>query len=243
MGFYEQISKYYDYIFPVGEQQLKFIKESLEMQSKRILDVACGSGGYAVELAKAGHIVTAVDLDHEMVRMTAEKADLNGLDVEVFRCDMKELELILHPGFKCIFCIGNSIVHLGSLGEITKVLLQMYNLLDSNGTLILQIINFDRVLKFGITDLPTLKNDEIDLEFIRKYEYIKEKGIINFNTILKIGKGNERYENSIELFPVLSGDIIKGLRDIGFKEIDFYGDFNYSEYNENSFMLVAKAKK
>lgn len=243
MGFYEQISEYYDYIFPVGKEQLNFLKESFGLPTKKLLDVACGSGGYSLELSREGYVVTAVDIDDEMVRMAKEKASVKGIGIEVFKSDMKELGKAFQPDFDGIFCIGNSIVHLGSVGEIKKVIRDMYKLLSDNGVLILQIINFDRIMRYGINELPTIKNNVIGLEFIRKYEYTNEKGKIDFNTILITGKGKERFENSIELFPVLSSDMTEGLKDAGFKEIELYGDFNNSEYNENSFMLVARAKK
>ncbi|MDF2524777.1 MAG: methyltransferase type 11 [Clostridiales bacterium] len=245
MGFYEQISKYYDYIFPTGEAQLKFIKETVGEPGKKVLDVACGSGGYSLELAKAGFRMTASDLDDAMVSKARDKAHKAGLNINILQSDMQELEGKLKEKFDCIFCIGNSIVHLGSTGEIQKALSQMYNLLEDSGSLVLQIINYDRVIKFGINELPLLKDDSIGLEFIRKYEKDKETELINFNTILTINNSedNVKYENSIKLFPLMSSDLQRILQDAGFNQIQMFGDFNGSPYNENSFMLVVKAKK
>lgn len=247
MGFYEQISKFYDYIFPVGEEQLRFLKTSLGHTSKSVLDIACGSGGYSVELVKAGHKVTAIDLDEEMVLQAKQKAIKEKVEINVFKCDMKELNLKLTGvnGFDFIFCIGNSIVHLGSLEEIQEALEQMYSLLKTGGTLVLQIINFDRILKYNVSELPTLVNNEVGLEFIRKYEYNTQKRLINFKTLLKINNKNtnERFENSVELFPVLSNELGNMLNRAAFKNVHFYGDFNNSSYDENAFLLVVKAEK
>jgi glycine/sarcosine N-methyltransferase len=247
MGFYEEISRYYDYIFPLGELQLKFLKDSIGNPPKRVLDIACGSGSYSVELAKSGHKVTAVDLDIEMVKLARQKADKYNVEVAALKCDMKELETKLTDicGFDFAFCIGNSIVHLGSLDEIQEALAQMHSLLNPNGTLILQIINFDRIINFGISELPTLQNNEMGLEFIRKYKYNSENGHIDFNTVLTVKNENtnERFENSIELFPVLSIDLMTILEKSGFKNIHFYGDFNCSVYDNKSFLLVVEAMK
>jgi glycine/sarcosine N-methyltransferase len=247
MGFYEQISKFYDYIFPVGETQLKFLKDSIGNTSKRVLDIACGSGGYSIELAKSGHKVTAVDLDEEMVALTKQKANLESLEVNSFKCDMKELKTKFadSQGFDFIFCIGNSIVHLGSLEEIQEALKQMYSIMGDGGTLVLQIINFDRILQHNISELPTLINTEIGLEFVRKYEHNAEKGMINFNTVLKVNNENEneRFENSVELFPVISSKLMDMLEKADFKNINFYGDFTYSIYDDKAFLLVVKAEK
>lgn len=248
MGFYEQISKYYDYIFPVGQAQVEFIKDSAGLPPKRILDVACGSGGYSIELAKSGYNVTAVDLDKKMIEMAMEKASKENVQINAFQCDMRELDKGCNQEnrpFDLVFCIGNSIVHLGSMRDITKTLTQMYSLLSQSGVLILQIINYDRIISQKVNELPSIKNDEAGLEFIRKYEYNEDNGKIDFNTILTINNNieKERYENSIELLPILSGDMQEALKEAGFRRIEFYGDFSHSSFEADSYMLVIKAAK
>lgn len=245
MGFYEQISKYYDYIFPVGQSQLNFIKKAAGTPPARVLDVACGSGGYTAELSKSGYELTAVDIDAEMVNRAKQKLQSEKLSADVLRCDMKELEEKLSPGFDCIFCIGNSIVHLESCDAILKVLKQMNKLLSDKGALVLQIINYDRIMKYNIDELPPITNEDIGLEFLRKYEFTDDRKYINFNTTLTIRNGREplKYENSVKLLPLMSGTMRELLNKAGFEKVEFFGDFNYSLYDEDSFMLVVKAGK
>ena len=244
MSFYREISKYYDYIFPVGENQLNFIKNCAGKPGGKILDVACGSGGYSVELAKEGYLVTAVDIEEEMVEKVKKKASENGLSINAFKCDMRELEKKIGERFDTIFCIGNALVHLTSLKEITDVLGQMRRLLAEGGFLVLQIVNYDRIIKYNLDGLPTITNDEIGLEFTRKYRYKKESNIIEFNTSLKIKNGDceTEYNNSVELLPLKSGELAAALRNAGFSAFDFYGDFKYSDYTEDSHLLVVKAR-
>ena len=245
MSFYDRISKYYDYIFPVSQAQVKFISESAGAPPKRLLDVACGSGGYSIELAKAGYSVTGVDLERKMAKMAGEKARSEGVSLDILQCDMLEIEKTLQSKFDCIFCIGNSIVHLPGTREISGVLKQMHALLDDSGALVLQTINYDRIINLRLSGLPTIKDDEIGFEFIRRYEYVEEKGVINFVTTLVTHEDGKREEvkGSIELFPVLMEDMKKMLIDAGFGRIQFYGDFGYAPFDGNSYMLVVKATK
>jgi len=246
MGFYEEISRYYDYIFPVGRQQLDFIKAFAGDTGTSILDVACGSGGYSVALAGLGYKLTATDLETEMIIKAKAKAEAAGVQVNAFTCDMKELEKkLVGNRFGCIFCIGNSIVHLGSMGDILDVLKQMHSLLNRGGKLILQTINYDRILKSGISGLPTITNKEAGLEFTRNYKYDEKSGLLSFDTILTVTEEGTRrsYENSIDLFPVLSGDVNEVLTEAGFKKIQLYGDFEFTAYDTGSYMLVATAEK
>lgn len=245
MGFYEQIGNYYDLIFPTDENQLSFIRKTVGAAPKKILDVACGSGGYSTALAKSGYSVAAIDLDDRMVEIAREKATQGNLDMDVSKCDMKEIAWVFKQQFDCIFCIGNSIVHLGSMEDIRDVLAQMRSRLVNGGVVILQIINYDRIIRFGIGGLPAIKNEDAGFEFTRKYVYDETKNLMHFNTVFSVNStaGKKTYENSIELLPVRSADMFEMLGDAGFKNIEAYGDFILSPFDENSYMLVVKGTR
>lgn len=245
MAFYEEISKYYDYIFPVEPSQVNLIKEVAKDSGARILDVACGAGGYTEELTKAGFHVEAVDIDSGMVRETRDRMQKLGFVVKVEQGDMTALTELFETGFDCTFCIGNSIVHLGSLDEIQKALKSMHSLLKIGGRLMIQIINFDRVLKYGVNELPTLINKDVPLEFIRKYRRIEGRDLIAFETTLTIKKegAEEQFLNSIELLPLTMEKLKAALANAGFAKMAFYGDFNKTLWRDDSFLTVALVEK
>jgi len=93
LGFYEEFSKYYDIVFPLGEAQLRFINKRAK-DKKKILDLAAGTGNYSIALAKEGYEVTAVDLDSEMVKNIEEKANKEEVKVTAIAMDMKEIDKI-----------------------------------------------------------------------------------------------------------------------------------------------------
>ncbi|OPZ92699.1 MAG: Glycine/sarcosine N-methyltransferase [Firmicutes bacterium ADurb.Bin419] len=245
MSFYNEISKYYDEIFPAGEEQIKFIEDAAGGTGADILDIACGSGTYSVKLAKKGYKITSVDLEDEMIRKVKEKADDEKVDIETFVCSMTELEEKLEGKYKVLFCIGNSIVHLGNLEEIENALGQMYELTEPGGVLIVQIMNYDRIIRLGLKELPPIINREVGVEFIREYDYKPEKNSIDFNTTLVVKDGNitRTLKNTVELFPIMSADLIKLFEKAGFNRYETYGDFLYSPYKEDSYMFVIKAFK
>ncbi len=59
--------------------------------SSSILDIGAGSGRVALELARAGHRVTALDLDAELLEALRERAA--GLPVQTVRADARAFEL------------------------------------------------------------------------------------------------------------------------------------------------------
>lgn len=239
MAFYEELSKYYDIVFPLGKPQLEFMTKSFK-DKENILDLAAGTGNYSIALSKLGFKVVAVDLDDEMIRKIQAKNDEEKTSVKPYKLDMKNIHEIKSCKFDGIICIGNSLVHLENIGEIRNVLEKMYSLLSDNGVVILQIVNYDRVLKNGVKELPLINRPEHGVRFIRNYELKDEK--ILFKTKLIIDN-QKSYENCVKLYPLKSDELINTLKEVGFKDIKLYGGFDEREYNIESFPLVLKAIK
>lgn len=74
----------------VGE--CDFIEQELGGDtSRRILDVGCGTGRHAIELASRGYRVTGIDLSEAQVQRAREKAAEAGVDVDFQRHDARNL--------------------------------------------------------------------------------------------------------------------------------------------------------
>ncbi|ABR47387.1 Methyltransferase type 12 [Alkaliphilus metalliredigens QYMF] len=246
MTFYEEFSKYYDFIFPTGEAQVNLIIKHIPENKRNVLDVACGTGNYAIALAKKNIEVSAVDLDEKMIQETISKSHENNVHVDANTGDMTALnEVFPHEKFGSIFCIGNSLVHLTKLVDMEEALRQMYHLLEEEGSLILQIINYDRILKYDINGLPTIDNKEAGVKFIRRYEPNQRVGLINFNTELIINDGEAQrvYRNSVPLY-LLQQEQLEGLlRVVGFRDMNFFGSFKEEPYSQEAYATVVVAKK
>lgn len=240
MGFYEDISKYYDYIFPVGENQVKFLAKAAGNPPKEILDVACGTGGYSIELAKQGYRVTAVDLDNKMVEELKAKTLNSELNINAIQGNMLTISKELDSKYDLAFCIGNSLVHLEGEKEIDTYFKEMRSSLVENGSLVIQIINYDRVLTKDVRSLPTIENEKVGLKFSRLYRYDENLNKIYFKTILHVE--DKEIENEIPLYPLLSEDMVRLLKNSGFSKFQLYGDFNGNNFDkDNSYALVVVA--
>ena len=49
---------------------------------KDVLDIACGTGGPTIELAKRGYSIVGADLHEEVIELTREKAKKLGLNIK-----------------------------------------------------------------------------------------------------------------------------------------------------------------
>lgn len=242
MAFYEEISKYYDLIFPVSRDTVEFIKSSIGDPPKAVLDIACGTGGYSIELSKNGYNLTAVDLDKKMIEGLKEKANATESSIKFLQADMLKLkEKFDECEFDAAYCIGNSLVHLSSIHEIKNFFIEVRKLLKKQGVFIFQIINYDRIISKNIKSLPTIVNQSVPLKFDRFYVYDKQINKVIFKTILCAD--NKTIENSIYLTPLMYDEAVSLLKEAGFTEICAYGDFKKSNFdNDNSYSLVIEAK-
>lgn len=222
--FYTEIARYYDSIFPTGEEPVRLMEDLAGKPPKKILDVACGSGGYTKLLRDDGYTMTAIDLDESMVRNLKTKDP--AIDAHVL--NMLNIGQI-GKTYDLIFCIGNSLVHLGGNDEIRSFLKACRSCLQPGGHLLLQIINYDRVLGQEIKGLSTIRNADAGLVFERYYTYLPDRHKVDFKTILTVD-GN-RYENHEILHPIRSAECEELLGQAGFGDIRFYGDFDLAPFD------------
>lgn len=243
MSFYGELSKVYEYVFPLNKNTLKFISEDLK-KGDRILDLACGSGDYSIALSKMGFTVDGIDLEKNMIEKAICKNINEENKVDFVSGDMSKInEIFKGNKYNSIFCVGNSIVHLEDKDKIFRLIKDIYSMLENHGELIIQIVNYDRIVKFGITELPTIQNSEVPLKFIRHYIHRPENNKVDFNTKLILKDDKEIYENSVPLLILKSDELLSMLSDAGFTDIELYGSFLKEEFTINSFVLVVRAKK
>jgi SAM-dependent methyltransferase len=98
----------------------------------RVLDVACGSGRHALELARRGCRVTGLDVSAEAIGFARSAAD--GLDLDLRVGDMRTLPTDLRVDLA--ICMGNAFGYLDHDGTVA-FLADLAGLVVPGGTLVL----------------------------------------------------------------------------------------------------------
>lgn len=244
MNFYKELSSVNDIVFPRVEETVEFLCKDLKANAE-VLDLACGTGTYSFALAECGHKVTALDLDEDMIKIAIEKK--GKLDVEFFVQDMTKIKDVFNNKmYDLIFCIGNSLVHLESKEAIENLIKDMSYMLNDGGIIIVQIINYDRILTNNVTALPIIDRKEQGVKLLRSYRISEEEEeAIYFETELFITKNNEekKYVNSIKLLPILSAELLDMVEKSAFSIIEIKGEFSGKEYTDESYAFIIKGIK
>ena len=148
--FEEMGIEYEDYPFTQNtENEVKWmIKEYLTNTEMKILDVGCGTGRHAINLATKGYNnITAVDLSPSMIRAAKETAKAKNVQVDFRLCDARELPF--ENEFDAAICLCE-----GAFGllendtENYKVLRAVHKSLKKHGIFILTTLNLFRDDKF-----------------------------------------------------------------------------------------------
>jgi SAM-dependent methyltransferase len=240
MDFYESIIKYYDKIFPLKKPQVTFVSESFtEPEKASLLDVGCGTGSLAIELSRSFNSVVAADLDKAMIDKAKKK---NPGSVEFMELDMLSIaERFGQEAFDGLICVGNTLVHLPGPEPIQDFLNQAEEVLKPTGCLLIQVINYDRIIDEQVKGLPTIETDE--LIFRRIYNYGDDPGCIDFETRLTSKATGDELVNHVDLYPLRRAELDALLRQAGFSAIKYYGNFKRERLDQDSQPLIVECRR
>ena len=242
MNFYESLSEYYDDLFPASAEAVDFLAKRCP-PSGTVLDLACGTGGHAIELSERGSRVSGVDLDASMVRKADEKCSRE--DVEFFEGNMLEIRKLFPDAgvFDLVYCIGNSLVHLDSAENILHVLENAFSLLKDKGRLVIQLLNFDGLSKGGSINFPVIRAESRGLSMIRSYTPLPDGAHVRFDSELVPDGGGDTVRSGITLRVLPSEELVHLCEKAGFRMIALYGDFKEGPFSPRSFALVLTGEK
>lgn len=230
MSFYETLCDYYDMLFPMQPATAAFLTHELPPGS-RVLDAACGTGTYASALADQGFIVDAIDLEPAMIeRARGKHGAVRWLVGDMSR---PSTYASIEP-YRLIYCIGNSILHLGSKSQVADMLQECAGHLSDGGSLILQVVNVDKVMKQSDARLPVIARPEAGVRFIRSYAPAAEPGRIRFQSKIVLDHPPQTFESEVGLLRLGAEEWDPLLRQAGFASMVRYGGFDRSPFDEQA---------
>ena len=244
--FYDQLAASYDDMTNF-EKRLpavgKLVKSWVdEYQLKSVLDAGCGSGLYAIALAGAGAKTSGSDLSVEMLAKAEKNAGKHGVSVNWLETDFAGLKSKMSDKVDGVVCSGNTLPHLPTTSGLEAAFSDFHNLLTPGGILIVEILNYERILAGKNRIVKIGRADQ--LQFIRFYDFLPDG--IHFNTLL-INWENESPVHRLlttQLQPFLRDDLQAAAGKAGFNKIEFFGSLKREKWDaKTSGNLVLFARK
>lgn len=254
---YTALAEYYDVIYReylerIVPRMIDFVEEVFRRDAKRpvrrILDIACGTGGPTLELARRGYSVVGLDLHEEMLRIAREKAKRLGLSVEFMQGDAREMEF--EEEFDAVTMFFSSLPYMTTWDDLIKLLKAVYRALKPGGVFVADETNpyyMARVLgRHAGPVVWDVRHGEETIVLIDFKELEDVTGVLWFKRLILILKpdGSVRaHLMSDKLRSYTAQELKLACKEVGFEFCRVYGDMRVTEEEPTSarrLFLVAR---
>lgn len=207
---YQKFGKYYDQIYhSMFDPRMDCdILESLfdkfcRGKPTRILDIGCGTGSHAIELAKRGYKLAGIDLSQVMIEEAKRKADEAKLEVDFQVQDMRYLES--NAKFDAAICMFGTFGYLVTNEDLNGFLSGLKNVLDDPSPFLFEFWNTGGVkpesVKQGFKTWVKAKDEKAGITLVRLGEskFDVNTNILTVNMEFFVFKGSKVLDSFTEI--------------------------------------------
>ena len=216
---YRYLAKYYDHLFEARRSYTaarKVIVNPLLSTVESACDLCCGTGSFALELARKGICTFAVDLSPDMCRITRSKAKAAKLKIEVIAADMRTFHL--PQAVDLITCEYDALNHVPRKPDLPRVLRAAAKALTPGGHFVFDVNN--RAAFFNIWSKTWfIEKDPVALVMQGSHTPGSDKASCIVEWFVRTGKVWKRYSERIEEVCRSAAEIRAALKDAGFDQI------------------------
>ena len=222
----------------------KIISANMKNKPELVLDLGCGTGSMALELAARGYDMTGVDYSPEMLGVARDRAEEQGADILWLCQDMRELEL--YGTVDLTVCCLDAINHLTDEYDLDKCLKLVHNYLIPDGLFVFDVNGKHKFETVYSTNSYVMESDEAMCVWQNYYD--EESQLCDFYITLFKEEDDGRYsrydETQTERMYTLE-KLRNMLTGAGFEPIGEYGGLNFEPVTDSSdrIYMVARCKK
>jgi len=240
--FYDSLAPDYDLMTSFDD---RFAKERPWFEAivagygiRSALDAGCGTGFHSILLSRLGVTVAGVDASPAMIERARENARRFGAAVILHTGEFSGISTLAAGPFDAVFCLGNSLPHLLTDAALAGALSEFRNVLSPGGVLIIQMLNYEKILSEKKEVLG--KREAGGISFERTYQYGDDA--IMF-TISRSAGENPPQMDVVRLRPLNHDEVAEQLGKTGFGSIAFYGKLDlapFSQKNSPDLVVIAR---
>lgn len=201
-----------------------------------VLDLCCGPGRHALELARRGFKVTGVDRTARFLEEARRRAEAEGLKIEFVQDDMRAFRR--HEAFDAVINLFTSFGYFDDPGEDRRVLENAYISLKPHGKLLIDVMGKE-VLARIFRERDWQEHD--GALFLEERRLHEDWSRIETRWIIVRDGEREEFTLSLRLY---SGTELRALlEEVGFDRVELFGNLDGEPYDQDARRLVALAEK
>lgn len=209
---------------------------------RSVVDLACGTGRFALFLAAKGFRVTGIDRSDPMLAVARRRSAEQGADVTWLCQDMREFVVPEHVD--CVTCWFDSLNYLTRTSDVAATFGRAFDALSAGGVFLFDVNT--------IRGLSERWNTETRIDVNTSEHFVVTDTAWNpedqCNTLVLHGflRRGERYERIYEehvqrAYPL---DELRGLlEEAGFADVHVFGRRNFEEVDEEAYRAYFFARK
>lgn len=235
-------STWYPYMFTQerfdqAQSEVDQLLALVGIEGGSVLDLACGPGRHAIELAKRGFKVTGVDRSPFLLSKAVERAREADVEVEWVEEDMRTFER--RGAFDLAINMFTAFGYFDDKSEDLEVLNRLHISLVNDGMLVIDVISKEWLAKHF---MPTSSNRTEDGSLvINRREIFDDWTRIRNEWILLRGDVVETFEFHHTIY---SGQELRDrLEEVGFAGVKLFGDLEGNAYGTDARRLIALGRK
>src|SRR5712692_594638 len=198
----------------------------------RILDLPCGQGRHAIELARRGYDITGVDLSPFLLKVAEERARADGIRLHWLEGDMRHP--IAGERFDVVLNLFTSLGYFADEADDRKVVDAAAAMLVPGGRFLLEVINGERLMArfqerewFTVGQAAVVERRSLDRTARRM---VVERTVTTPNDT----------EVNLHAIRLYDGRDVSGImRRAGFGRVDLYGDWSGEPLTPDSLRVLA----
>jgi len=209
----------------------------------RVLDLAAGTGGHAVELARRGLRVTGVDRTKSFLDRAEKAASEAAVQVEWVEADMREF--VREGGFDAILNLYTSFGFFEDEGDDERVVKNARRSLVPGGVLMLEMISKELVAS-SFRDRYWIEVDGAlfleERKVSRDWEWLESRWLIVNPVAASPPLVHDRREFRVRHRLYSGAELRTLLGEAGFENVELFGSFDGAAYDRSARRLVAIAR-
>lgn len=224
--------------YQVWYDYLKEILDYYQLEARKVLDLACGTGNMSLLFARDNYQVTGVDRSSGMLEVAKQKAREEELEINFIEADLCSFQL--EEKFDLAISLFDSLNYILQLEDLKKVFMNVFDSLRDGGIFIFDVNTLSRLM--SIEPGTTILNGE-DYTCIWEDIVNEEKKLWQVKLKIYHKDTGEYHEEFHQEKGYKIADLKGALKEAEFEDIAVFNAYTFTEATDNDNRIYFVALK